>query len=65
MGGEEVSDIVFIPLIVMEWRGLGIATDTCSVGFIPVYQSLLDLLEVHGPDCKYLTVNKHKGKVEQ
>lgn len=60
-----MSDVVFIPLVVMEWKGLGITTDTCSVGFIPVYQSLLDLYEVHGPDCKYLAFNKHTKRVEK
>ena len=60
-----MDDVVFIPLVVMEWRGLGITTDTCSVGFIPVYQSLLDLFEVHGPDCKYLTFNRRTEGVEE
>lgn len=60
-----MNDIVFIPLIVVEWKGIGVTADSRIIGFIPVYQSLLDLFEVHGLDCKYLAVNKHKGKVEQ
>ena len=55
-----MSDIVFIPLIVMEWK----TPHIYSVGFIPVYQSLLELFEVHGVDCKYLTFNKHTGRTE-
>lgn len=60
-----MSDIVFIPLVVMEWRALGITTDRREVGFVPVYQSLLELFEVHGPDCKYLVFNKHTKRVEK